>query len=181
MTDISEILAFSKNKTRVLLCTSHPSVAKLVMAVLDFYSKEADFFSIHGVSRNSGSDFVVFETSDLQKAAAFQPNIVLISEEINPDQILSVLQNITPGGVLVYPEKFAGVVESAENYFRKLPFTVSEFKRNDDHFVLNTEMGSIPLLSGDENLIQNIEGIKLLCQQFGVMEEEFYEPVMSFE
>lgn len=181
MTDISEILTHSKIKTRVLLYTSHPSVAKLVMAVIDFYGKEADFFLKNGINKKMGSDFVVFETSDLQNAAAFKPNIVLISGEINPENILPVLQTITPGGVLVYPEKMKDIVESAENYFRKLSFTISEFKKNNDHFVLNTEMGSIPILSGDENLIQNIDGVKLLCQQFGVMEEEFYEPVMSFE
>ncbi len=41
-------------------------------------------------------------------------------------------------------------------------------------------MGSIPVNSTDENFLRNIEGIKLLSQQFGVMEEEFYEPVIGF-
>ena len=42
-------------------------------------------------------------------------------------------------------------------------------------------MGEIPISTVDENLIKNIDGVKLLSQQFGVMEEDFYEPVMSFE
>ena len=31
-----------------------------------------------------------------------------------------------------------------------------------------------------QDLLRNIAGIKLLSQQFGVMEEEFYEPVIGF-
>ena len=42
-------------------------------------------------------------------------------------------------------------------------------------------MGEIPLsIFGKHNLL-NMEGAKLICQQLGIMEEEFYEAIMSFK
>ena len=51
----------------------------------------------------------------------------------------------------------------------------------NEKLILTTALGEIPLISTDESLIKNLDGIQLLCQQFGVMEEEFYEPVMNFQ
>lgn len=179
-TSLPEILDYSKNKTRVLLYTSQPSVSKMVCGVLDFYGKEYDFFPQSGLSKIEDNDFAIFETSDLENASQFQPNIVFISSEMDLQKSIPLLKNIIPGGVLIYSSQFEDTIESSNNFFRKLPFSISEFKKDNDQIILSTEMGSIPLSSTDENLIKNLEGIKLLCQQFGVMEEEFYEPVMSF-
>ena len=84
------------------------------------------------------------------------------------------------GGILIYPEKFEETAQNSENYFRKLTFGKSEIQNLNGAITLKTEMGSIPVNSTDENFLRNIEGIKLLSQQFGVMEEEFYEPVIGF-
>jgi UDP-N-acetylmuramate: L-alanyl-gamma-D-glutamyl-meso-diaminopimelate ligase len=67
------------------------------------------------------------------------------------------------------------------HYFRKLPFEPAVFQKNNEQYVVASELGAIPVNFRDENVLLNLEGIKLLCQQFGVMEEEFYEAVMSFE
>ena len=181
MTAFSDIVKYSQNKTRVLLFTSQPDIAKLINQILEFSGKDFDFFLNNGEKGTWGHDFVLLETADINNAADFQPNIVLISDDINSDTILSVLKNITPGGVLVYPENIENMVEEVENYFRKLPFSTSEFQQSNDTFSINTEIGTLPLTSNDEDLIRNIGGVKLLCQQFGVMEEDFYEPVMNFK
>lgn len=177
----SEILQYSTSKTRVGLYTSHFSIAKLVFHVLDFSRKEYDFFLMNAQNRFSNHDFVILETDDAEKAKDFEPNIILISEEINSDDLVSVLEKITPGGVLIYPENKEVLIEKAENYFRKLPFSPTEISKSDDNFILHTDMGNIPLISKEEDLLKNINGIQLLCQQFGVMEEDFYEPMMTFE
>ena len=129
----------------------------------------------------SNTKSVQVETDDAEKAKDFEPNIILISEEINSDDLVSVLEKITPGGVLIYPENKVILIEKAENYFRKLPFSPTEISKSDDNFILHTDMGNIPLISKEEDLLKNINGIQLLCQQFGVMEEDFYEPMMTFE
>ena len=181
MTDFSEISAYSQHKTRVLIYSSYPKTAELVLHVLDFFGKNTDFILSNGKSKTADCDFVILETSDLQKAADFKANISLISDEMGSGNLTSILKNITAGGILVYHENMEETVDEAENYFRKLSFSDAEFKTEGDKILINTEMGDIPLASGDANLIKNINGIKLLCQQFGIMEEDFYEAMMSFD
>ena len=181
MTDFSEISAYSQHKTRVLIYSSYPKTAKLVLHVLDFFGKNTDFILANGKSKTADCDFVILETSDLQKAADFKANIGLISDEMGSGNLTSILKNITAGGILVYHENMEETVDEAENYFRKLSFSNAEFKTEGDKILINTEMGDIPLGSSDANLVKNINGIKLLCQQFGIMEEDFYEAMMSFD
>lgn len=181
MTDFSEISAYSQQKTRVLIYSSYPKTAELVLHVLDFLGKKTDYILVNGNSRTEDNDFVILETSDLQKATDFKANIALISDEMNSENLSLILKNITAGGVLVYPEKAEETINEAENYFRKLSFSDAEFKTEGEKIHISTEMGEIPLGSSDANLVKNINGIKLLCQQFGIMEEDFYEAMMSFE
>ena len=181
MTDFSEITAYSQHKTRVLIYSSYPKNAELVLHVLDFFGKKTDYILANGNSRTEDNDFVILETSDLQKATDFKANIALISDEMNSENLSLILKNITAGGVLVYPENSEKTVSEAENYFRKLSFSDAEFKTEGEKILISTEMGEIPLGSSDANLVKNINGIKLLCQQFGIMEEDFYEAMMSFE
>ena len=181
MTDFSEITSYSQHKTRVLIYSSYLKTAELVLHVLDFFGKNTDFILANGKSKTADCDFVILETSDLQKAADFKANIALISNEMGSGNLTSIIKNITAGGILVYPENMEETVDEAENYFRKLSFSNAEFKTEGEKILISTEMGEIPLASGDANLVKNINGIKLLCQQFGIMEEDFYEAMMSFE
>lgn len=181
MTSFSDILSCSKDKTRVLIYTSHSPIMRLIIEVLTFYGKEFDFFTENSSSQNEGNDFAIFETADLEKAAAFKANIFFISNEINSKEVETAIKNITPGGVLIYPVALEKTVDECQHFFRRLPFNDSLFQKTIEQFVLSTDIGSIPLITTDENLIKNLEGIKLLCQQFGVMEEEFYEAIMGFK
>ena len=178
---MQNILEQSKNKTRVLVLSSQPSVTQLLLEVLRFHEKDFDFYLEDGSFKNSDTDFVILETSNLAEATSFEPNIALITSEISSKDVISVIEKITPGGVLVYHSNLSELVEESSNFFRKLEFSGTAFSKTDLKFTLQTNLGDIPISSSDENLIQNIEGIKLLSQQFGVMEEDFYEPVMSFE
>ena len=83
--------------------------------------------------------------------------------------------------LIVEGEKEEETINEAENYFRRLSFSDAETKPDNSQILITTEMGEIPLGSSDANLVKNINGIKLLCQQFGIMEEDFYEAMMSFE
>ncbi|MGA9211741.1 hypothetical protein [Kaistella sp.] len=178
---MQNILEESKNKTRVLVLSSQPSVTQLLIEVLNFHEKDFDFYLDNGVFNNSDNDFVILETSDLEKAAFFEPNIVLITSEISGEQTVQVIEKITPGGILVYNSNLSEIVEQSLNFFRKLEYLGTAFSKSNSNFTLQTNIGEIPISSSDENLIKNIDGVKLLSQQFGVMEEDFYEPVMSFE
>lgn len=170
-----------KNKTRVLVLSTQTSVSKLLIEVLNFHQKEFDFYLKSSDFNNSNNDFIILETSDLAKATLFEPNIVLITSEFTGELIIPLLNKITAGGVLIYHSNLNEVVDKSENFFRKLEFAEIDFHQSNSTYTLQTNIGAIPITSSDEILIKNIEGVKLLAQQFGVMEEEFYEPVMSFE
>lgn len=180
MTSFPDLLSYSDNKTRVLILTSNPSVTRLILEVLRFYGKEFDLFRDHEFEQNENSDFVIFETSDLEKASQFKPNIFFMSAEMISDELTAAINSTVSGGVLIYPEDLADHVEAQNHFFRKLSFPEAKFKKINEHLILTTDLGEIPLISADESLIKNLDGIQLLCQQFGVMEEEFYEPVSNF-
>lgn len=181
MISFSDLLSSSKEKTRVLIYAVNPSISKLILEVLNFAGKEFDFFLNSGSTKNDNNDFVIFETSDLEKAAQFKPTIFFVSNEIDGENIASTLENITPGGIVIYPDDVKNWIEESLHYFRKLHFEPADFQKNNEQYVVASELGAIPVNFRDENVLLNLEGIKLLCQQFGVMEEEFYEAVMSFE
>ena len=91
------------------------------------------------------------------------------------------MEHIVSGGVLVFPQNLENTVENTGQFFRKLSFDDFEIQKNNGIVELSTEIGKIPLPFSDEILLKNLKGIKLICQQFGVLEEDFYEPLMSFE
>ncbi len=181
MNDLSQLAQFAKEKTRVLVYSSCSSSAKLFISVLKFNGKNFDFFSENDFITSPENDFVILETSNPEKASAFQPNIAFIAHEIPIGKIVPILPDIISGGVLIFSENIENEIENTENYFRKIPFSKTRFQRNGNSCILDTEIGIIPLMTYDEDLIENINGIKFLSQQFGIMEENFYEAAMTFE
>jgi UDP-N-acetylmuramate: L-alanyl-gamma-D-glutamyl-meso-diaminopimelate ligase len=130
------------------------------------------------------------------KFLLYQPNIALMSgiawDHINVfktfddyiEQFRKFVASITPGGILVYNEEDAEVVkvvEAAENYFRKIPYKTPEYEIINGKVHLKTEMGDVPLsVFGAHNLL-NLEGARHICQHLGIMDEDFYEAIMSFK
>jgi hypothetical protein len=180
MRDFSDSFPSFKDKTRVLICSNQVEVAKCIFHTLEFYNKDFDYLLQDHSQKNSDEDFIFLESSTLEIAAQFKPNIVLVTSEVPEDKISEIAKNITGGGVLIYPEKFENILEPLQNYFRKLPFLPAQVILKNGHLFLDTEMGEIPLQSKNENLMTEIKGIQLLSQQFGIMEEQFYDPILSF-
>ncbi|MGV8913897.1 MAG: hypothetical protein ACOH1X_00460 [Kaistella sp.] len=180
MASFPEILLESKNKTRVLLFTAEPSVAKLILQVLNFAGKEFDYFLSSGNFKNEQKDFILVETSNGLEASELHPNIAFLSTEISAENLLLVAKNLTPGGILIYPVSDEKVLDESANFFRKLPYSTSTCYSKDGIFYLNSDMGEIPLPVVNEDIVKDLEGLKTLCQQMGVLEEEFYEALLEF-
>ena len=177
----TEIFSSFRDKSRVLIYSKTPSVAKCLVHILDFHQKEFDYIFADNSSSISDQDFVILESNTPEIATEFQPNIVLISTEIDVQDLPLIMENIVSGGVLVFPHKFENEVENSNQFFRKLSFDDFEVQEKNGITELQTEMGNIPLSFKDETLVKNLKGIKLISQQFKVLEEDFYEPLMSFE
>ena len=180
MASFPEILLESKNKTRVLLFTAEQSVATLILQVLNFAGKEFDYILSSGNLKNEQKDFVLLETANGLEASQFQPNIAFVSTETSAENLFSIAKNMTPGGILIYPAAGENVLDESANFFRKLPYSPSAGYSRDGIFYLNSDMGEIPLPVLKEDVLKDLEGLKILCQQMGVLEEEFYEALLEF-
>jgi len=177
----TEIFSSFRDKSRVLIYSKTPSIAKCLVHILDFHQKEFDYIFADNSSSISNQDFVILESNNPEIATDFQPNIVLISTETEAQDLQIIMENIVSGGVLIFPKKFENEVENSNQFFRKLSFDDFEVQEKNGITELQTEMGNIPLSFKDETLVKNLKGIKLISQQFKVLEEDFYEPLMSFE
>ncbi|WP_080778268.1 UDP-N-acetylmuramate--L-alanine ligase [Chryseobacterium phocaeense] len=187
------------------------TITSMILHVLNFHQKDVDFMvgaQLEGfdcmVKLTQDNDFMVLEGDEYlsspidlrSKFLLYQPNIALMSgiawDHINVfktfddyiDQFRKFVASITPGGVLVYNEEDAEVVkvvDAAENYFRKIPYKTPEYEITNGKVYLKTEMGDVPLsVFGSHNLL-NMEGARHICQQLGIMDEAFYEAIMSFK
>lgn len=187
------------------------TITSMILHVLNFHRKEVDYMvgaQLEGfdcmVKLTRDNDFMVLEGDEYlsspidlrSKFLLYQPNIALLSgiawDHINVfktfddyvEQFRKFVASITPGGILVYNEEdseVVKVVDNAENYFRKIPYKTPEYEIVNGTVHLKTEMGDIPLsVFGAHNLL-NLEGARHICQHLGIMDEDFYEAIMSFK
>lgn len=180
--NLQEIVQYAEQKTRILISNTLPEMEKLILHIIHFLGQEIDFISNEKTELNN-SDFVILSTENYQDAEVFQPNIVLLADVSPNENLETLLKSIVSGGILVYPEHHIVLevqLNKAENFFRKLPFSKSVFTENNGDFQIETMLGEVPLNTDNQALIEKIEGVRLFCQQLGVMEEEFYEAVMNF-
>lgn len=186
------------------------TITSMILHVMNFHQKEMDYMvgaQLEGfdcmVKTTEDSDFMILEGDEYlsspedrrSKFLHYHPNIALISgiawDHINvfktfedyTEQFKKFTESIISGGVLVYneeDEEVVKIVENAENYFKKMPYKTPEYEIREGKVFVKTDIGEIPLsIFGKHNLL-NMEGAKLICQQLGIMEEEFYEAIMSF-
>ncbi|ASK32118.1 peptidoglycan synthetase [Chryseobacterium sp. T16E-39] len=187
------------------------TITSMILHVLNFHQKDVDFMvgaQLEGfdcmVKLTPDNDFMVLEGDEYlsspidlrSKFLLYQPNIALLSgiawDHINVfktfddyiEQFRKFVASITPGGVLVYNEEDAEVVkvvDNAENFFRRIPYKTPEYEISNGKVLLKTEIGDIPLsVFGAHNLL-NLEGARNICRHLGIMDEDFYEAIMSFK
>lgn len=187
------------------------TITSMILHVMNFHQKEMDYMvgaQLEGfdcmVKTTEDSDFMILEGDEYlsspedrrSKFLHYHPNIALISgiawDHINvfktfedyTEQFKKFTESIISGGVLVYneeDEEVVKVVENTEKYLRKIPYKTPQYQIKNDKVYVKTDIGEVPLsIFGRHNLL-NMEGAKLICQQLGIMEEEFYEAIMTFK
>ena len=55
-----------------------------------------------------------------------------------------------------------------------------ERETENGNVTLKTDFGNVPISITDEDTIFCINGVKHFAQQFGIMEEEFYEALSAY-
>lgn len=187
------------------------SITSMILHVLDYHHKEVDYMvgaQLDGfdvmVKLTEENDFIVMEGDEYlsstldrrPKILLYHPNIALISgiawDHVNVfptfenyvHQFELFVDSLVAGGALIYnedDEQLVEIVEKTENAIKKFPY------RTPPHFIeegvtyLDTFDGPIPLEIFGQHNLSNLEGARLICNQLGVMDDEFYEAIQSFK
>ena len=163
-------------------------ITSVILHVLNFHNVQADFIigeNYEKASLSTENDFVIIEAKSSENLENLHANIALITNISNDENIgnyKNFIQKITAGGVLVYNQEhknLTDLAENSENYFRKFSYQKPAYTTKNDIFFLETELGEIPLKNSDLEVINHMEGARYICQQLGILEENFYEALLS--
>lgn len=143
-----------------------------------------------------GDEYLSSPIDRRPKFHLYKPNIAILSgiawDHINVfptfenyvEQFKIFVDLIEKGGAIVYCEldqEVKKVCEGSTNNIRKIPYAIPAHSISNGITSLNTEQGDIPLLVfGDHNLM-NLNGARLVCNQLGLSDEQFYAAIRSFK
>lgn len=158
-------------RTRVVILSSSEQLSVLAQQI--FRSNDVSAGWIQDDTGNNG-DFIILSTYVVAEAADFKPTIVLISSQFSDHNWQFLLQNITPGGILIYPQVAENLPAETSVLFRKLLYESAQYEVQNNEISLSTEFGKVTFQNLDENVAKDIFGLQLFCAQFGIMEEDFF-------
>jgi UDP-N-acetylmuramate: L-alanyl-gamma-D-glutamyl-meso-diaminopimelate ligase len=168
----------TKNKTRVVVGGSHgkTTITSMIMHVLKFHNMQFDYMvgaQIDGfetmASLTEDAPIAVFEGDEYlsspldprPKFHLYQPHIALLSG-IAWDHIREV-------------------VKQSHNLIEKTGYCAHSYtRRNNKTFLIDIDK-EIPLQIFGEHNLQNISGAKLVCNQLGLSDDEFYQAITEFK
>ncbi len=202
----------SKDKTRVVIGGSHgkTTITSMILHVMHFHKVNVDYMvgaqlagfdtMVHLTQENEfcvleGDEYLSSPIDRRPKFHLYKPNIALISgiawDHINVfptyenylSQFEIFVEQITPGGILIYnaedPAVFK-VAESTTNQIRKIPYTTPPCTIGDGTTFLETPEGKMPIAVFGAHNLNNLAGAKWVCQCMGIDEEDFYEAIATF-
>ena len=184
------IFEATKNKTRVVISgdQKRSEITSVILHVLNFHSIQTDYIigeNYEKASLSTENDFVIIEAKANENLENLRANIALITNISNDENIgnyKNFIYKITAGGVLVYNQEhknLTDLAENSENYFRKFPYQKPAYTTKNNILFLETELGEMPLKNSDLELINHTEGARYICQQLGILEENFYEALLT--
>ncbi|MFC6267694.1 hypothetical protein [Frigoriflavimonas asaccharolytica] len=176
--NFQEAVSNAKNSTRIAVFA--PKIfADCLQHCLNFHQVTFSFFSDEN-QNVFATDFQIFHTENPEEFNLIKPNIALIIPQSEAEFAKLNLGEIINGGVLIYNEDLEHQISETPGFFRKLSFQIAETTTDNFQNFLETDFSQIPLQISDRTLIENIFGLKILCQQTQIMEEDFYEALMEF-
>ncbi|GCD77735.1 peptidoglycan synthetase [Thermaurantimonas aggregans] len=196
------VIAGSHGKTTVTSMVMHVCRA----AGLDFdYLVGAQVKGFDTMVRLSNSaEFMLIEGDEYPASALqlvpkfhfYRPNITAITgiawdhanvfptEEVYVEQFRKYMQQCEPGASVIYfaeDDKLKNVVESTQNFVKKVPYFTPPYEVRSGVFHLLTEDGLLPVSVIGRHNMANLEAARWVCQLMGIQEREFYEAITSFE
>lgn len=203
----------SKEKTRVVIGGSHgkTTITSMILHVLNYHERDVDYMvgaQLEGfdtmVKLTPDNDFMVLEgdeylSSPIDRRPKFHlyaPNIALLSgiawDHINVfptfdtyvEQFKIFLEQITPGGAIIYNQEdpqVAQLVEACEREIKKYPYTTPNYQVVNGETLLDTPEGMMPIEVFGAHNLSNLEGARWICQLMGIDADDFYEAIATFK
>ena len=99
-------------------------------------------------------------------------------------QFEKYIDTIEPGGTLIYNREDAVLNEIAskhQNNIQKIAYKTPAYKKEGNRFYLKTGKGKIPMQILGAHNMQNTEAARLICNELGITNDDFYQAMQSFE
>lgn len=187
------------------------SITAMVMHVLRCCNRTFDYMvgaQLEGfdlmVQLSDSAPVVILEGDEYPDSAIhktpkfllYQPDVALISGiawdhinvfptfDIYKEQFRKFAGLIPPDGVLIYnaeDENVNAIGEEYKNKIRCLAYHTPSYSVRHGVCYLAAGEKEIPLQVFGKHNLQNLSGAKLICNEAGVTDEEFYEAVASFK
>ncbi len=187
------------------------TITAMILHVLHYLERDCDFMvgaQLEGfetmVKLTEHNEFMLLEGDEYlsspldprPKFVHYRPNIALISgiawDHINVfstyenylEQFDLLLEVIEHGGVVIYNEtdpEVVKVVDRTKNEVKKFPYSLPEYRVENNVTLLETPEGEIPLEIFGKHNMNNLEGARWICNQMGVTDTDFYEAIASFK
>ena len=144
-----------------------------------------------------GDEYLSSSIDRRPKFHLYHPNIALISgiawDHINVfptfenyvDQFKIFVNQIENGGSLIYCDEDAEVKkigETASSNINKISYSIPQYEIKDGitYLFQPNETLAIPLLVFGQHNLLNLEGARLVCNELGVCDNDFYKAIQTF-
>lgn len=198
----------TKDKIRIVIGGSHgkTTITAMILHVLNFHKIDCDYLvgaQLEGfdtmvkltkeakIAVIEGDEYLSSPIDRRPKFHLYKPDIAILSgiawDHINVfptyenyvEQFRIFVDLIEPGGSLVYCEldqEVKNVSEKTRINIRKFAYSIPEHTIENGVTILNNCKLQI---FGEHNLM-NLNGSRLVCNQIGVTDKQFYEAIQSF-
>lgn len=142
-----------------------------------------------------GDEYLASPIHPFPKIFYYKPKIALISgiafDHINVfptfndyvQQFYTFVEKIDAGNTLIYNAQDPEVAKVAEwaKHLNCIPYLTPHYQiKNDTFFINNHAQQPIALKIFGQHNMQNLAGAKLICNQLGIADQQFYTAIQSF-
>lgn len=143
-----------------------------------------------------GDEYLSSPIERVPKIHFYKPHVTIITgiawDHINVfptfenyvDQFRQYIEMIEKDGSLIYYEGdkvLADLVDSSKHDIRKTAYDTAVYEVVNNQTILHDNNQKIPLKIFGEHNLQNLEAARLVCNEIGISNQQFYEAVMDFE
>jgi UDP-N-acetylmuramate: L-alanyl-gamma-D-glutamyl-meso-diaminopimelate ligase len=187
------------------------TITSMILHVCHYHQMDIDYLvgaQLQGFDRmvhlTDDNEFILIEGDEYlsspidrrPKFHLYKPNIALLSgiawDHINVfpterdyvNQFSLFLDTIEPGGALIYfseDDTLRNLVDEGNYFFKRFPYATPAWHLDHDQIHIEFPEFNVPIQVFGEHNVSNIEGARLICNQIGIQNDDFYEAISEFK